>query len=207
VATWGRRVLRIVLMCGIAACSDNCTNITADTSERPAPAPVSSATRTTPPRRSTTPTVPLYSFDNSVPPPELVNSGTDYKKIVRSLVDYGNWIMAHRPERRFIDEIAVAGSKSRAGGYQRLGILRRGRARLYETYSGPTTVDILDESEDVISARLTQHIAASVVVDRSGKIENRTTPGRTRYDVLMVNVAGRWYLSSLAEHHGTNVNL
>ena len=46
------------------------------------------------------PATPLYSFDNSVPPPKLINTGTNYKQILQSLLDYGNWISAHRPDPR-----------------------------------------------------------------------------------------------------------
>ncbi len=48
---------------------------------------------------TTTTTMPEFSFDDSVPPPELINTGTDYVAILKSLESYGNWLAAHRPDR------------------------------------------------------------------------------------------------------------
>ncbi len=90
VATWGRPLLCISLL-SVAACSSSETKAAV-----PSTAPASSTT-TTAPRPTTTTTVPLYSFDNSVPPPKLVNTGNDYKRILRSLLEYEAWIAAYRP--------------------------------------------------------------------------------------------------------------
>ena len=48
--------------------------------------PTAKSTSTTTVAPTTTTTVPPpYSFDGSVPPPKLVNTGTDYEAIYRSL--------------------------------------------------------------------------------------------------------------------------
>ncbi len=108
-ATWGRAPLYLALVLSVAACSSNDTKASAPT------APPSTRAPTTPPAPdpTTTTTVPLYSFDNSVPPPKLINTGTDYKKIVKSLLDYSSWMVGHHPTRDAVDTIAAPGSRGR----------------------------------------------------------------------------------------------
>ena len=62
---------------------------------------------------------PLYSFDNSVPPPKLVQTGTDYKRIMQSLLDYENWMAAHHVDPGLVRKVAAPDSANRratAGG-------------------------------------------------------------------------------------------
>jgi hypothetical protein len=56
---------------------------------------------------TTTTTEPPYSFDGSIPPPRLVNTGTDYDAMVRSLAEYAAWLEAHHPDLCLISEVAA----------------------------------------------------------------------------------------------------
>src|SRR5262245_1311496 len=67
-------------------------------------------TTTSAPAPTTTTTVPPpYSFDNSVPPPKLINTGSNYASIARSLDDYGHWLYAHHPDPVLAAEISIVG--------------------------------------------------------------------------------------------------
>src|SRR5215210_4557369 len=135
VATWGRPLLCISLL-SVAACSNSDSKATAPTN---VPPPVASTTTTAPrpPTTTTTPKpAPPYSFDNSVPPPKLINTGKDYKKIIQSLLDYSNWIAGHHPDRAAVREIAAPGSRAEATGFEQVGIYTRTKRRFYETYVG-----------------------------------------------------------------------
>ena len=68
------------------------------------------STTTSPPESSTTTTVPPYSFDGSVPAPELVNTGEDFDAIYRSLDAYDFWLDAHNPDPTLVENFTVKGS-------------------------------------------------------------------------------------------------
>jgi hypothetical protein len=82
----------VVVALALGACSgDDDDDASADASTT---APEAEQTTTLPPGPTTTTTVPLYSFDGSVPAPELVDTGDDFDAIYRS-IDAFNVALAH----------------------------------------------------------------------------------------------------------------
>ena len=74
-----RGAITLIALCTLAACSQADASGDAEKQSKP------KVTTTTAPSTTTTTTPPPYSFDGSVPAPELINTGTDYEAIYRSL--------------------------------------------------------------------------------------------------------------------------
>ena len=82
-----RGAITLIALCTLAACSQ--ADASGDMEKESKP----KVTTTTAPSTTTTTTPPPYSFDGSVPAPPLVNTGTDYEAIFRSLSAYGRWLV------------------------------------------------------------------------------------------------------------------
>jgi len=155
------------------------------------------ATTTFPSSTSTT-TVPLYSFDGSVPPPELVNTGDDFDAIYRSLDEYGNWLLAHNPDVALIGNIVPVGTEYFKTYEDDLAILNREGLRLYLAPSDAERIDLVDLVDEFASLLVTHVEADLVIVDSAGAVVDRARVPRRLRSVLMVrDGAGYWRLVSL----------
>jgi hypothetical protein len=168
------------------------------------------------PRRTTTATAPgvtptatpEFSFDESVPPPKLVNTGTDYVAILKSLGAYGNWLAAHRPDPARVSTIITAGTTLHdrfAGDLMRL---RDNGKRLIEELGGPSKYTIISKRPTAFSAKSVEDVRAHRTVVASGRVtseERRTAP--TTYLMLVILVRGHWYLASNEVQRPVNVHL
>jgi hypothetical protein len=175
------------------------TTATGDQRSRPAstarPRPVPAPTTTT---ASTTPgPVPAFSFDQSVPPPRIVNTGTDYVAILESLERYGNWLGAHRPDPALALTTVTPGTQLLANYTHDLVNLRDNRVRIIEKLNGPTTYTILSKTPAAFSARVVENISVHQTVDRFGRVTSeRRFVGPTTYLDVVVRSHGRWYFAA-----------
>jgi hypothetical protein len=154
------------------------------------------------PTTTTPTTVPTFSFDDSVPPPKLVNTGTDYVAILKSLEAYGNWIGAHRPDPRLAQTTVARGTALLDAYVHDITVLRHGEKREVETLSAPTSYSIVSATRDAFTARVVEHITSHQIIDRSGTVVSEYRySGPTTYVDLVVQSHGRWYLASVEAHH------
>ena len=177
-------------------------------------APRTAGTATTGRPRATTTTTatttppPEFSFDESVPPPKLVNTGTDYVAILKSLVEYGNWLGAHRPNPTLTASIVARGTKLYDLYVQDLTRLRANNKRGIETLRGQSQFTILSVRPDAFSAKVVEDILVQQTVVASGRVTSEvhfTEP--TTYLRLAVLVGGRWYLAASEIQRPVNVHL
>jgi hypothetical protein len=161
-----------------------------------------------PPSPSTTST-PAYSFDDSVPPPELINTGTDYVAILESLNRYAYWLDAHHPDPALVSTIVATGTKQHELLALDLVRLRDNHLRLIEKVGNrPTRFTILSRTPNAFSARVVQDVRVHQTVEPHGRVTSRvrfTEP--TTYLILVVLKRGRWYLAALDEANPANVRL
>jgi hypothetical protein len=151
---------------------------------------------------------PEFSFDESVPPPKLVNTGTDYVAILKSLGAYGNWLAAHRPEPARVSTIIAAGTTLHDRFAGDLTRLRDNGKRLIEELGRPSEYTIISTRPTAFSAKSVEDVLAHRTVVASGRVtseERRTSP--TTYLMLVVLVRGHWYLASNEVQHPVNVHL
>jgi hypothetical protein len=216
----GKRA-RSVLVAGIVTLSACSTSERTATPPKPtttgiSPSAGGTATPATirPPRSTTTATstststTPDFSFDDSVAPPRLVNTGTDYVAILKSLESYGNWMAAHRPDPSLAVTTVAPGTRLLDDYLRDTTNLRDNNRREVERLDGPSEYTILSATPDAFSARVVENISAHQVVDPSGHVtsEARFT-GPTTYLDLVVRAGGHWYLADIEIERPVDVHL
>jgi hypothetical protein len=210
-------VAGIVTLSACSASERTATPRKPTTSSGSAAAPRTASSATSPPPRSTTSSTatstatsapPDFSFDDSVAPPRLVNTGTDYVSILKSLESYGNWLAAHRPEPALALTTVAPGTRLLHDYLRDTTNLRDNNRREVERLNGPSEYTILSATPDAFSARVVENISAHQVVDPSGHVtsEARFT-GPTTYLDLVVLAGGHWYLADIEIEHPVDVHL
>jgi hypothetical protein len=171
--------------------------------ESTAPHGAAASTTSAPSTTSTTAAAPKlpYSFDDNAPPPPLLNTGTNYVEIAKSLLDYSNWLLSHRPDSTLIERVAPRGSEAYGSLAHDLPILRLTSRRLYEVASAPRHIDVVSMRPGAVSLRDRQYLQRQVVVDSNGHLVDQRTRATvpTTYEVLLVRFGQRWYLASVTE--------
>ncbi|MCU1468373.1 MAG: hypothetical protein JWM72_4301 [Actinomycetia bacterium] len=161
------------------------------------------------PRPTTTTSTPAYSFDDSVPPPKLINTGTNYVAILKSLESYGNWLSAHRPDPARASTILAPGSRLHDLFARDLGRLRDNGLREIEKLGArPTQSAVLSRTPSAVSMRITEDVVAHQTVDESGRVTSQVrfaTP--ITYLILLVLVRGHWLFAADDAQHSANVRL
>jgi len=140
---------------------------------------------------------PLYSFDDSVPPPHVANTGTDYEKILQSLLDYSDFVRAHREDPALAVKFTAPGSNSDAAARHTVTYLRDHGLRGFVVRNGPSEIRIISRTPSVFTARLTEHIVTQQLVDRAGKVvdQRRMPRPTTTYQFVVVHIGDCWYLA------------
>jgi hypothetical protein len=169
------------------------TSTSTATATTPATAPATAVTPTPTNRRSAA----AFSFDHSVPPPALVDTGTDYVAIAKSVEAYGNWLGAHRPDPTLVPATVAPGTQLLKRYVDNLTSLRDANTRVIEKLNGPTTYTILSATPDAFSVRRVSNISVWQSVNESGTVtsERRFAGLRTYLDVYVLS-HGRWYAAA-----------
>ena len=191
--------LAVLVTLALGACSGDDNDASADADAPPSSTTaLAESTTTLPPEPTTTTTVPLYSFDGSVPPPELVNMGDDYEAIYRSLDAYDFWIDAHNPDPELVKNFAVEGTDQYETQLGDVETLLSTDARSYVIEPDAASVELIDQQENVVSLRVEYPQRYRVLVDRSGNVIDEATVAPRSLIVLMsADPLGTWRLSSV----------
>ena len=150
---------------------------------------------------TTTTSTPDYSFDDSVPPPKLINTGTDYVAIAISLASYSAWLYAHHPDVTKVRNFTARGSRAERAAIHDLTTLQQFTRRLFEENLSPPNISVISAHSSAVSLLYIQHLARQVVVDRHGTaVSQRQFGGKAKYLLLLDRSANdRWYLSEIEE--------
>jgi hypothetical protein len=189
-ATWTSVILLALVLASCGAEAD----ASADASR------ASRRTTTTTVAPTTTTTVaPPYSFDGSVPPPKLINTGTDYAAIVKSLDDYGHWLYAHNPDRSLVGEVAVVGTQPQQRMDRDMATLSERNFRIYDTASNLIEAEVITARDSAVSLRLHYADDKKVLVDHTGQtVDVQSLPKSTTEFVLLASDStGRWRLAAV----------
>ena len=148
---------------------------------------------------TTTTTTPPYSFDGSVPPPDLVNTGTDYVAIAESLFGYVTWLKRHDPDSSRLRAVYVPGTELSRRFGRDLDLLAESNHR-YVDVDQQLEFVVVSADADLVTLTLREHIAAERLVDSTGTvIEERPTGPVNGYVVLMAaDARGRWRLAEIS---------
>jgi hypothetical protein len=138
----------------------------------------------------------LYSFDPNPVPPPIINIGTNYVAIARSLLDYGEWLVSHDPDPDLVPRIAAPDSTVRRAYVHDLTILRNNHLRGYELYSRSHSVTIVSARADAFSVRVDEFITARRTVSAAGRtLSELRFEGTTTYADVVVKIDRHWYLA------------
>jgi hypothetical protein len=149
------------------------------------------------PRTTTTTTIPEFSFDDSVPPPKLINTGTNYVAILKSLEAYANWEAAHRPDADLVSTTIARGTRLHDRFSVDLANLRANGARLIENIGAPSVVTIISVRPDAFSARIVEDVRLHKTVDSGGRVTSSVRYSQpTTYQVLVVHDGGYWRVAA-----------
>jgi len=195
-AWWGMPLAAGMLVLAGAGCSGG-GDASADASTTVPRAVGSTVPSTTVPAPTSTTTVPLYSFDGSVPPPELVTTGDDFEAIYRTIDAYSRWIGAHYPDVNVIGKIAAFGSSSYQAYEESVGTLARENLRKYEEGGEVLAVEVLDRVQSFVTLRVSYAPETVTLVSEDGVRDRRTRDERA-YIVLLATSGQGWRLASLS---------
>ncbi len=207
----GKRAIS-VLVAGIfviGACSGGSKNAEPGAT-KPSASTGAPRTTTTAPRPTTTTTsTPEYSFDDSVPPPKLINSGTNYIAILESMNRYGSWLAAHHPDPALVATIVVPGTKQHRLLALDMTHLGDNHLRLLEKLGDvPDAYTILSATPDAFSAQLVQDVLVHETVDALGHVTSQVRFNQPKtYLMLAVLVRSHWYFAAVDEKIIPNVRL
>jgi hypothetical protein len=147
---------------------------------------------------TTTTTVPPYSFDGSVPPPPLVNTGRDFDAVYRSLDAYTHWLYAHMPDPDLVVEVAATGTRLSATYGDEVSQLRTSGIRMYDVNSRIRSIEVVDEHEDLVALRVSYDRDRRVLIDSTGwVVDDEALPPVVADALLAADSDDRWRLAAL----------
>ena len=156
-------------------------------------------TATTGPATTTTTAPEPYSFEPAPKPPPLINTGTDYVAITKSLLEYGSWLLSHQPDVALLHDVVVTGTDLHDSYSDDIAILTRTNRRLVEETTAPDEIKIVSTSADAISLMDMQHLSRQIVIDANGVTVSQRKRTPTKYSVLLTRTGDRWLLASVTE--------
>jgi hypothetical protein len=188
-------------LAGCGGASDRSASDHATTSARRSTTTVAPTTTTTVP--------PPYSFDNSVPPPKLINTGTDYASIFSSLNGYASWLKAHGPDTELVPKAFVVGTPVYARLLADLRILQKRNLRFVEVRR-QSEIAVVGRSARAVSLQVHEHLERELLVRSDGTTQDEQAfASPLLWNVLLqADGAGRWRIASVepAEASSLQVN-
>ena len=145
-----------------------------------------------------TTTSPPYSFDGSVPPPDLHNTGTDNDAIFESLAGWGNWLKRHNPDVTLVGEAYVEGTDIAARLGSDLKILSDNNYRDYDV-DQRLEVEPVSARDGIATLRVSEHVTSEQLLDAGGAgIDEEPINGVIEYiAVLSADADGRWRIAAI----------
>ena len=190
---WGVGLLIALL----AACGGDDSDESTTTTTR---APTTVAVTTTDAPTTTTPAPPTptpeYSFDGSVPPPPLLNTGTDYAAILNSLRGYVRWLEAHNPDPELLDEVISMGTAEYEEERRDLELLRDNNVRaVWVDYD--VDIEVKAPGADSVALRVTDRTTGFRVVEPGGSLQDETVVAPPTFDdaLITADIDGRWRIA------------
>jgi hypothetical protein len=161
-----------------------------------APRQQSPATTTSAPAPTTT-VPPLYSFDDSVPPPKLINTGTNYEAIFKSLDGYSRWLLAHNPDASLLENAYAVGTPVYQRFLSDLGTATTNDVRVVDV-EDRLQISVVDVRPPLVTLRVVETLDKSVVFSRDGTIFKESTPqGQLEWIATLHSDAERWRIASV----------
>jgi hypothetical protein len=134
------------------------------------------------------------------PPPAVVERGSDYAAIARSIDAEHGWLLAHRPDPRLADTIYQPGTSSYLDFTRNLTALRA-RHETLVSIGQHCTYTVVTVHPALVTLRVHEEIREDRVLDAHGRVV-----AVTRYDkpndyvvVLIRGEGARWRLADVTQ--------
>ena len=188
----------VVTALALTACSNSGGGGHAADTATTASTAAKATTTTTQPATTTTTAPPPYSFDGSVPAPELINTGTDYEPVYRSLDAYYHWLLAHHPDESLVSAAYAPGTTAYNATLSDVRTLTQHDLRYYESASAIAEVVVVSTLDDAVTLRASYTDDRRATVRRDGSVaEEQTALPDSTFIVLMVrDGSGVWRIAS-----------
>lgn len=143
-------------------------------------------TTTTMPTPTTVPPRPANGFADGVPAPRVIDRGTDYVAIARSLVEYRRWLEWHDPDPALVDRAFEQYSDLAKGETSAVLQLRSRRERIQEIDRAPLGFKVMSVLRGDVSLQLTERLARRDVVSATGRVVDHAGAAPEQYIVIMM---------------------
>jgi hypothetical protein len=115
----------------------------------------------------------------------VIDRGSDYEAIARSLERYAGWIERHHPDPALVDRAYTPGSAIARLMQQRARDAQRLNRRIVEIDAAPYDYALLSARANVASFRVVEHLAHRQIVDLHGHVIEDTGP-RTEHYITII---------------------
>ena len=130
-------------------------------------------------------------------PPSVIDRGIDVAAVARSLLEYGRWIKWYDPDPALVARAYQPGSPPELITSKYVRELRRIGAHIVEVDRAPFEFEIISLLPNVVSFRLTEHLAHRELISASGKVLERDPQRSEQYVISMMraSVGEPWRLN------------
>jgi len=125
-------------------------------------------------------------FSDGVTAPAVLDRGADHARIARSLAEYGRWLEWHDPDPALVERAYAPNSALARNMVKGVNEMRRRHQRVEEVDSVPLDFAVVSELPNVVSFRVTEHLARRDVVATSGRALRHSGAATEHYVVLMM---------------------
>jgi hypothetical protein len=189
--SWVSIALLALVIAGCGASAD----ASADASDGHPTAKPGSTTTVAPTTTTTVP--PPYSFDGSVPPPKLINTGTDYEAIYRSLSAYATWLLAHNPNSSLLPDAYVIGTPVFDRFKHDIETARTHDIRLIDV-NDHLDISVAGSAPPIVSLLVTEYVDKVQMVSRGGTVTDEGTYSKPLHWLATLHLdGGIWRIASV----------
>ena len=182
------RAVTVLLVLSGAACGGGAqADVGAGAHEAPSTAsarPVTSTTTTTAGTVRSVRNPPGYVFDATTAP-AVIDRGSDYEAIARSLVRFAGWVEAHHPDPALVDRAYAPGSSIARFMKARAREMQRTDRRVVEIDRAPYDFEQVSRLENVVSFAVVEHLERRRLVDLRGRVLDEIGPRTEHYTMLI----------------------
>ena len=123
-------------------------------------------------------------------PPPVIDRGTDFVGITRSLVLYVRWLEWHHPDPSLVERVYQLGSPAERVASKHVTELRRIGAHIVEADTAPFELAVISVTPNVVSLRLTEHLSHRELIAASGRVLARDRARVEQYTVSIARANG-----------------
>lgn len=126
-------------------------------------------------------------FDG-VPPPPVLDRGTDHVAITRSLLAYGRWLEWHHPDPSLVTRAYAPGGELADRVARKVTRLLREGKRIVEVDRAPYEFVVVSEKPDLVSYRVVEHLARRELVDLHGRVLAHDNARDEHYLIVVMQI-------------------